>query len=390
MLNKTSRCMMFLVLILLCGGTVRAEQRLQVGWAAPGQVGVAWADARVIYQLKERVLITYDHKQGLLDGYLSENNQVIRGSWMQEDGHGRFELRYNQETGKGVGHWNSEGLEAKHHLELKPYPRVLLLNAQAQTRPLRRERVSIAEVIARDCQEGRVLRLDLPEVAIYDGVDAGVKGAAALENNQVLWFCPGEHKVTRSVAVEGLSIVRISGEAAKISARNDVAVMTITDCDTVVVRGLHLVHETGESCLSNCLDISDSKQVTVANCEFNGSGYQGITLYNSHGVVLENNRIHNCEHGFWAGESTGIVMRNNVFEHNRASDLWGIEPDDEMFSNPVAQDNQFRNNCAQAKNCAGCLARPRCNWTGGLCAPSCLMDTYCYGPGNPEARLCPP
>lgn len=44
--------------------------------------------------------------------------------------------------------------------------------------------------------------------------------------------------------------------------------------------------------------------------------------------------------------------------------------------------------CA-ADSCDACLALPGCNWTGGQCSPQCLMDTSCFGPGNPSAASCP-
>ncbi len=42
----------------------------------------------------------------------------------------------------------------------------------------------------------------------------------------------------------------------------------------------------------------------------------------------------------------------------------------------------------QPTPCEACLASGQ-NWTAGSCHPSCYMDTYCYGPGNPSAPSCP-
>ncbi|MBX7192482.1 MAG: hypothetical protein K1X94_10515 [Sandaracinaceae bacterium] len=44
--------------------------------------------------------------------------------------------------------------------------------------------------------------------------------------------------------------------------------------------------------------------------------------------------------------------------------------------------------CAAHADCAACLGEG-CNWTGGRCESACLMDTYCYGPGNSAAPTCP-
>ncbi|MFK7987002.1 MAG: hypothetical protein AB8I08_13335 [Sandaracinaceae bacterium] len=45
--------------------------------------------------------------------------------------------------------------------------------------------------------------------------------------------------------------------------------------------------------------------------------------------------------------------------------------------------------CSERSDCASCLAQAECNWTGGRCARACLMDTDCFGPGNPSAPNCP-
>jgi hypothetical protein len=38
--------------------------------------------------------------------------------------------------------------------------------------------------------------------------------------------------------------------------------------------------------------------------------------------------------------------------------------------------------------CQSCLDSGK-NWTGDVCEKECLMDTWCYGPGNSAAPTCP-
>jgi hypothetical protein len=42
-----------------------------------------------------------------------------------------------------------------------------------------------------------------------------------------------------------------------------------------------------------------------------------------------------------------------------------------------------------ASTCEACLGIAGCNWTGDACAPECLQDVACFGPGNPAASSCP-
>lgn len=44
--------------------------------------------------------------------------------------------------------------------------------------------------------------------------------------------------------------------------------------------------------------------------------------------------------------------------------------------------------CSVHTDCASCL-ESSCNWTGGRCERTCLMDVSCFGPGNEHAPTCP-
>lgn len=49
---------------------------------------------------------------------------------------------------------------------------------------------------------------------------------------------------------------------------------------------------------------------------------------------------------------------------------------------PTTEDDSWK------AECEACLASGQ-SWTADRCAESCLMDTWCYGPGNEAAASCP-
>ncbi len=54
---------------------------------------------------------------------------------------------------------------------------------------------------------------------------------------------------------------------------------------------------------------------------------------------------------------------------------------------PSTAETREATGCEVHADCASCLA-DSCNWTGGRCHRTCLMDVSCFGPGNEHAPTC--
>lgn len=173
-------------------------------------------------------------------------------------------------------------------------------------------------------------------------VRAGVSFRTAmsdLKSGDRVHLCPGRYIVQEAISLQDLSDVHISGERASLVAKRDFPVLSIKQCTRIIIEGLHIVHEIGEGCETNCLDITDSKDVEVRGCDIDGSGYYGFTVTRSHEVRILDNEIHNCEHGFWGAESSAITVKGNHFHDNRATNF--ESEIDSMFSNDVLADNEI-------------------------------------------------
>jgi hypothetical protein len=71
-----------------------------------------------------------------------------------------------------------------------------------------------------------------------------------------------------------------------------------------------------------------------------------------------------------------------------SSSTEGNSPSSTTSSSSSTSGGLGASGCAAHADCAACLG-DGCNWTGGRCESACLMDTYCYGPGNSAAPTCP-
>ncbi|MBN8610397.1 MAG: hypothetical protein J0L92_07435 [Deltaproteobacteria bacterium] len=58
---------------------------------------------------------------------------------------------------------------------------------------------------------------------------------------------------------------------------------------------------------------------------------------------------------------------------------------------PSTAETREATGCEVHPDCASCLedTAAACNWTGGRCHHTCLMDVSCFGPGNEHAPTCP-
>lgn len=132
--------------------------------------------------------------------------------------------------------------------------------------------------------------------------------------------------------------VHITGNGTTLVAKSDIPVMNFDNCVGVTLDGVHVVHEIGEWCAHACVEVTDGSDITITNCDLDGSGYWGIGMWDVQGARILDNLFHNCHDGFAAYRSGGIELRGNTFKKNRNKD---IEAAEHMFVNDHLDDNVF-------------------------------------------------
>ncbi|PLX00261.1 MAG: hypothetical protein C0593_01390 [Marinilabiliales bacterium] len=160
-----------------------------------------------------------------------------------------------------------------------------------------------------------------------------------LKNNEKIFLSPGRVEISKPLKLTNLRNVHIIGRCTSIVAKIDMPVIVINHIDILNISGLYLVHEVGEWCAQNCLELYDVKNLEIKNCTFNGSGYFGLALSNTRDAIIKSNRFFNCEYGLAAWGSSGLIARKNSFSKNRTQDIFA-EPK-EQFVNDIYKENSF-------------------------------------------------
>ena len=148
-----------------------------------------------------------------------------------------------------------------------------------------------------------------------------VSGWSRLEDGDLLFVCPGVHNIQSTLFVEHLSDVVLAGNESAIVATVDDTVVNVENSRNIVIDGLRIVHDVGEYCLHNCLQVIDSERVTISNNQIDGSGYTGLVLIDSQELRVVDNRIHNCEYATSSYNVIDAEVAGNHLFGNRSENF---------------------------------------------------------------------
>jgi len=139
---------------------------------------------------------------------------------------------------------------------------------------------------------------------------------AELKNGDHLSICAGTYRLYAGIELSDLRDVVIEGHNASLVTQVDMPVVTLHNAYQVTLKGLRLVHDIGDWCAQNTLEIYDSEQVTVINNDLDGSGYFGVALSSSRHTTLKDNLIHNAFYGLGKWDSPSTQISGNTFANN--------------------------------------------------------------------------
>jgi len=164
------------------------------------------------------------------------------------------------------------------------------------------------------------------------------EGFKQLKSHEKLYLSPGRVELTERIKLSGINNIQIIGDETSLVALLDMPVLKFENTHGVTLKGLFVVHEIGENCAQNCVDFYDASQLKIEECTFDGSGYMGLTFWKVRDASIENNNFYNCQYGFGAWQSRGLILRNNSFGENRGEDITG---DISQFTNDIYSENLF-------------------------------------------------
>jgi parallel beta-helix repeat protein len=160
-----------------------------------------------------------------------------------------------------------------------------------------------------------------------------------LESNQKIYLGKGRVELIEPLKLGNLENIEIIGNNAELVAKIDMPIITISNSTNVKIDDMLVVHEIGEWCAQNCIELYDVTDVEVKNCRFDGSGYFGLALTGVKNALVENNQFFNCEYGLAAWRSEKLTVKNNRFFKNRNLNIMSNERT--QFENDFENENEF-------------------------------------------------
>lgn len=151
-----------------------------------------------------------------------------------------------------------------------------------------------------------------------------------VESGDTIVIRKGIYRTDSFVIREKQDIVILGEQAELLGTEPYGTVVSLYGCRNIVLSGLHMRHELGaqwEICFGGVLEIGDSQNILVIDCEMNGCGAIGLDVYSSTGIVCTNSSIHHnnrfAVRHEWAGVNDPdsmrfetLVMFNNEFADN--------------------------------------------------------------------------
>jgi|GEM_PF-3186585 len=128
---------------------------------------------------------------------------------------------------------------------------------------------------------------------------------------------------------------------------NDVDdVLRMDGCKLIKLEHLNFYHlvPAGAYCAGIVVQFSNSRHITMRDCQFNGSGMVGITLNDSRYVAIEDCKIYNnsSEAVSFYGSDNVLLANTEIYKNNCASDLLALRASEVTFRDCNIHDNVTR------------------------------------------------
>lgn len=142
----------------------------------------------------------------------------------------------------------------------------------------------------------------------------------AIQSGNTFKLKPGEYLLEQEVHIIGKENITIDGNGATLvmnSLQSDV--LFLEDCKNVRLvnfKATHIEASGPTGCAGNVIHVENSSDVTIENCDLNGSGIVGIAAYNTDNLVARNNHIHKNSEYAIIYQGPSLILESNRFENN--------------------------------------------------------------------------
>ena len=141
---------------------------------------------------------------------------------------------------------------------------------------------------------------------------------------QSFHFQRGDYLIKKGLTIHHKSFLKLEAEKDVFIILDNMqdAVLWILNSDNIDISGFHIRHRMPvskkEVCVGSVVFIHASHDIILNHLELNGSGTEGVFLYNSMSVMIKNSWIHNnTKTGIFFNKFVDhIFIENNTFENN--------------------------------------------------------------------------
>lgn len=147
--------------------------------------------------------------------------------------------------------------------------------------------------------------------ALYEG----------LKNNENLILKKRTYYLDRPIVVSSQSIFTLDGNGATLIMKNkDEDVILVEYCEVVTLKNFKATHIEPEGpvgCTGSVIQVRNSADISIENCELNGSGIIGVVAYETNDLKVRNNYIYNnSKYGILYDLDCTVEITGNRFEDN--------------------------------------------------------------------------
>lgn len=134
------------------------------------------------------------------------------------------------------------------------------------------------------------------------------------------------YELNEPIRIVGQRNIIIEGSGAQLSANSLVSdVIYIENSENITLKNFHATHLDPSGpmgCTGNVINIQQSKNISIDQCDLNGSGIVGVAAYFVDSLKIKNSHIHeNSSYGV-IFQGKHLELENNTFESNGYGNLY--------------------------------------------------------------------
>ncbi|OHD12461.1 MAG: hypothetical protein A2086_07345 [Spirochaetes bacterium GWD1_27_9] len=186
---------------------------------------------------------------------------------------------------------------------------------------------SVLKLLKTDNFETSEKNITIGDKKAFSTLEEAINKASS---GDVIKIKQGLYVVDSEIIISNKKNIKIVGEGfVDIICSVYVSILVLNNCDNITIENLHIVHKMGsnynynscEVANANVIDIYESENITIKNCELNGCGNIGIYCNESDKIIIQDNYIHsNVTYGISLNKDqksiTKIVIENNRIINN--------------------------------------------------------------------------